>query len=122
MKGQFPKRSRGPLLFIAVVSLFLAGAGFAQQNFKLPPDYVFPQTVGSPGKVTFRHGSHVDPKQPQCTSCHPKLFRILEAGTPAEGGPITHGRMAAGRECGACHNGKVAFGLQDNCTACHRTQ
>ena len=105
-----------------VVSLFLAGVIFAQQNLRLPPDYLFPQSVGSPGEVTFRHGSHVDVKQPNCTACHSRLFRILEAGMPAEGGNISHERMQAGSQCGACHNGKSSFRLQENCPTCHRTE
>jgi hypothetical protein len=32
---------------------------------------------------------------------------------------ITHAKMEKGRQCGACHNGKAAFGF-DDCTACHR--
>ena len=61
-------------------------------------------------------------KQPNCTACHSRLFRILEAGMPAEGGNISHERMQAGSQCGACHNGKSSFRLQENCPICHRAE
>lgn len=82
----------------------------------LPKDLTLPSSDGSPGKVTFRHSSHVDAKQPACTRCHPKLFSSLKAGDPATK-PITHKSMEAGASCGACH-GKTAFNF-DSCDMCH---
>lgn len=104
---------------MVVLAMALATAGLAQSLPRLPRDFPFPQGDGSPGQVTFSHLAHVDQKRPDCTGCHPALFKLLERGTPTEGGPIGHSRMEAGRECGACHNGKVAFGLE-NCPLCHR--
>lgn len=74
---------------------------------------------GSPGLVTFNHLTHVDQGRPDCTACHPVLFKILEKGTPAERRPMGHSDMERGRQCGACHNDKATFGL-GNCSACHR--
>ncbi len=105
-------------LFVAM-GIALATAGLAQTLPRLPQDFSFPRGEGSPGQVTFSHQSHLDQKRPECTGCHPALFKILARGTPAEGGPIRHSRMQAGRQCGACHNDKAAFGL-DNCALCHR--
>lgn len=102
-----------------VLAVALATAGLAKTLQRLPQDFPFSQGEGSPGKVTFSHLTHVDQKKPNCTVCHPALFKILEKGTPAKGGPIRHSMMEGGRQCGACHNGKAAFGL-DNCAACHR--
>lgn len=102
-----------------VLGIALATAGLAQTLPRLPKDFPFPQGDGSPGQVTFSHLTHIDQKRPDCTVCHPALFKIVEKGTPAEGGPIHHSSMQAGRHCGACHNGKAAFGL-DNCPLCHR--
>jgi len=85
---------------------------------RLPADYTYPQAKGSPGKVSFSHLSHVDAKRPDCTTCHPRHFKILERGQAADGHPIRHQGMDAGRQCGACHNGKAAFGLKD-CETCH---
>jgi c(7)-type cytochrome triheme protein len=27
--------------------------------------------------------------------------------------------MEQGKSCGACHNGKVAFSVKENCESCH---
>ena len=94
-------------------------AALAQSLPRLPQDFTFPRGQGSPGTVTFTHRTHVDPRQPDCTACHPGLFKILEKGIPAEGGPVGHASLPAGRQCWACHNGKNAFGPA-NCLACHR--
>lgn len=106
---------------IVVVGIALATAGLAQTLPRLPEDYVFPQGDGSPGKVTFSHASHFDRRHPDCTVCHPALFKILQKGSPTQGVPIRHSSMEAGRACGACHDGKASFGL-DNCDVCHRSQ
>jgi c(7)-type cytochrome triheme protein len=67
--------------------------------------------------VVFAHGTHVDPARPACTVCHPREFRILKA-SPRRA-PVTHAEMDKGRYCGACHDGKKAFAL-DDCAACHQ--
>jgi c(7)-type cytochrome triheme protein len=102
-----------------VLGIPLITSGLAQTLPRLPQDFSFPRGEGSPGQVTFSHQSHVDSKRPDCTACHPALFKILTKGTPAEGGPLGHAAMERGRQCGACHNGKSTFGL-DNCALCHR--
>jgi c(7)-type cytochrome triheme protein len=104
----------------AALALALAatGAAAAGKLHRLPGDYVFPRGEGSPGAVTFSHGSHVDEKKPACLACHPRVFRITETGRPADKEPIQHARMEAGAACGACH-GKTAFGF-DSCDTCHR--
>jgi c(7)-type cytochrome triheme protein len=63
--------------------------------------------------------SHVDEQKPDCTSCHPGRFRILRSTTGEL--RVTHEQMEAGRQCGACHDGKAARGLED-CAACHRDE
>lgn len=106
------------LALLAVVTTVAA----AQSKMpKLPQPYVFAQTGDSPGKVTFNHASHVDESAPSCTGCHPRVFSILKAGTPADGKPITHAAMEKGQSCGTCHNGKKSFGF-DDCSLCHRAQ
>ena len=104
-----------------VGALALAVTVAAQSKMpNLPGPYTFAQTGDSPGKVTFNHASHVDEAAPSCTTCHPKAFSILKAGTTADGKPITHAAMDKGASCGACHNGKKSFGF-DDCTLCHRS-
>ena len=106
---------------VAAFCAVLATTLFAAELPRLPKDYVFPQGADSPGKVTFSHQSHVDQSKPDCTTCHPKLFKMLKPGSTADGTPIVHAKMEKGRQCGACHNGKDAHGF-DDCTTCHRQQ
>jgi c(7)-type cytochrome triheme protein len=112
-------------LIVIGLTIALAGwttAGSAQTLPKLPEGYVFSGAEGSPGKVTFNHASHVNQSRPDCTGCHPALFKILQKGTPAGGAAaIRHSEMQEGRQCGSCHNDKAAFGLT-NCPACHRME
>jgi c(7)-type cytochrome triheme protein len=105
-------------LLSVLAAAVLATAAFADGVDKLPPDYSFKPSDGSPGKVTFSHSSHVDVKAPGCTRCHPKVFKTLEKGATADGQPIRHKVMEAGGQCGVCH-GKTAFGF-DSCDLCHR--
>ena len=107
----------GALPIVVALALGLAGAGAAADLGKLPPDAVLPRGEGSPGQVTFRHASHVDPASPSCVSCHPRQFRILERAATASGAPIRHAEMEKGALCGSCH-GKAAFGF-DRCELCH---
>jgi c(7)-type cytochrome triheme protein len=105
------------LLLTTVAALLGAGMALAYDLPRLPGPLALKRGDGSPGQVTFRHDSHVDAAQPTCLACHPKQFSLL-GGTASEKRPaITHDRMTAGRDCGACH-GKEAFGL-DDCTTCH---
>lgn len=62
------------------------------------------------GPITFSHKAHFG--RQKCEACHTKIFKA---------GPNQAVGMAAmekGKSCGACHNKKVAFGLE-KCTACH---
>lgn len=51
----------------------------------------------------------------KCYACHDDLFPMRRGATP------TMAAMARGESCGACHNGKVAFGV-DTCHRCHVRQ
>jgi c(7)-type cytochrome triheme protein len=106
---------------MAAVALAVAVAGAAEMLPGLPGDLAIKGTGGSPGPVTFDHRSHIDEKRPACTGCHPALFRILRSGPRAGEPPMSHEAMDKGRQCGACHDGKAAFGL-DECALCHREQ
>ena len=113
-------RGRAALAAALIASVVLAGAAFAQGKMpNLPKPFAFPQTGDSPGPVTFNHESHVDENAPNCTACHPKMFKILKAGATGDGKAITHDGMNKGQACGTCHNGKKSFGF-DDCTMCHR--
>ena len=104
---------------VIIVAIGLGSAALGQNLPKLPEQLTLRQSPDSPGKVTFTHATHMGNK-PDCTRCHPKLFSIMKQGaSPSADRRITHASMEKGRQCGACHNGKVAFGF-DDCTACHR--
>ncbi len=91
------------------------GAHAAAQQLRLPPDLVYANANGSPGKVVFSHQLHVAVSD-KCSSCHIKLFRMLHPTRQ-----VTHADMEAGKSCGACHNGQMAFGPTDpaGCARCH---
>ena len=48
----------------------------------------------------------------KCYACHDDLFPMRLGANP------TMAAMAKGQSCGACHNGKIAFGV-DTCQRCH---
>ena len=50
----------------------------------------------------------------QCRVCHSELGFEMRAG----GNDITMNKLSDGRFCGACHNGEVAWTLE-NCDLCH---
>ena len=105
-------------LCVAAALLLCAGAAAgAQEMPRLPGPIKLTRTGDSPGQVVFAHSSHVDPAMPACTACHPREFRILRA-SPRRA-PVMHAEMDTGRYCGACHDGKKAFAL-DDCAACHQ--
>ncbi len=85
-------------------------------TLKLPADAIFERTVGADSAVVFRHGPHVALAANRCTACHPRYFRIL---VPTRA--LRHREMNAGRACGACHDGRQAFGVRDPgaCASCH---
>ena len=81
-----------------------------------PPTIVFPADANSPGKVTFAHAKHLA-KGAKCADCHPKLFAMKKGGTK-----LAMDSMGEGKTCGACHDGKKAFGVMDGekCLTCHK--
>ncbi|WP_298267641.1 cytochrome c3 family protein [Geobacter sp.] len=67
--------------------------------------------VKATGPTPFSHRKHLA-MYPDCGACHPKLFK---AGLNK---PFTMAEMEQGKSCGACHNGKTAFGVGE-CASCH---
>ena len=105
------------LLLTATSLLLGTGLALAHDLPRLPGGLLLGRGADSPGQVTFRHDRHIDAAKPACLSCHPERFSMLGASSTGKRPAITHQRMAAGRDCGACH-GKEAFGL-DDCITCH---
>ncbi|MFO7606668.1 MAG: cytochrome c3 family protein [Desulfurivibrionaceae bacterium] len=62
------------------------------------------------GTVIFDHTKH----GADCGGCHPKIFKKKNNSNHT-----TMKAMEKGRSCGACHNGKKAFTVAENCTTCH---
>jgi len=67
--------------------------------------------VKATGATHFSHKKHGN-LYPNCAVCHPGLFA---AGNNRA---ATMKDMEKGKSCGACHNGRKAFGV-DKCTTCH---
>jgi c(7)-type cytochrome triheme protein len=105
---------------VALAALVFTVSLAAQALPKLPDGQKLAKSADSPGQVTFNHVTHVDDAKPDCTVCHSKLFPIVK-GSSAPRTPITHELMDKGGKCGACHNGKKAFAL-DDCEGCHEAE
>jgi len=117
-------------VFLLLLSgcLFLTNLSLAQSMLHLPP-LPPPENYGSelmsrPGKqhdmppVEFSHLTHR--VNYTCKVCHYELeFSMKHNDTPIQ---CNNGKMN-GRYCATCHNGKIAFGPeeenQENCNNCH---
>jgi c(7)-type cytochrome triheme protein len=67
--------------------------------------------VKETGPVLFKHTVHLQEKG-DCSACHNTLFKT------GKNPSVSMADMEQGKSCGACHNGKKAFGL-DKCASCH---
>lgn len=85
-------------------------------ELRLPPDLVYEGGAEGGGDVVFRHTTHVALTQNNCVTCHIQLFKLLHPERHT-----SHEEMTTGKACGACHDGKKAFGITDtdNCQNCH---
>lgn len=104
--------------FALVIGFTIGMVAFIPEasGIKVPADFAFEGAEGSPGAVTFSHEKHTE-KSPKCNACHTKVFQMKKG----KSGPLTMAAMNEGKFCGACHDGKQAFGVKDaaNCTKCH---
>ncbi len=75
-------------------------------------DIVYPRQRPA-GEIAIAYFPHwVHRIQYKCYACHDDLFAMKRGEAP------TMAAMAKGQSCGACHNGKAAFGT-DMCQRCH---
>lgn len=83
-------------------------------SFRGPDPYTYPAGRTSPGPVTFKHTTHTGASM-KCNTCHSRLFE-MKARPPFED-EWMHGKA----KCGACHDGKASFGVDDQklCGKCH---
>lgn len=80
----------------------------------VPPVMAVPSNRESPGVVSFRHGTHVG-ADARCRSCHPRPFAVARIAAP-----LTKDALVKGAACGACHDGRTAFSVEDErCERCH---
>jgi c(7)-type cytochrome triheme protein len=97
----------------AVVAALLAVAGAALGA-------AFPATLRLPRRdagrapavpnALFSHRGHA---AMGCQACHPTIFPVGRVA-------FTHDDMKAGKYCGACHDGGVAFAVAGaSCRGCH---
>ena len=50
----------------------------------------------------------------ECKVCHNSIFRMQRWVNN-----ISQEKIVAGEQCGTCHNGTIAFGVENNCNRCH---
>ena len=74
-------------------------------------------TTKSAGKVVFSHRDHINKKglANNCRACHDALFDLKKKKH------FSMADMRSGASCGACHDGKKAFTI-DDCARCHQTK
>ncbi len=70
--------------------------------------------VKDAGNVPFSHKFHIG--MYSCGECHPRLYAPGKGNAPA-----SMADMEKGKSCGACHDGKSAFTVKENCEKCHKT-
>ena len=69
-------------------------------------------SIKDAGNVTFSHKFHTGIYG--CGECHPKLYK------PGKGNQtVSMSGMESMKSCGACHDGKTAFTVKENCARCH---
>ena len=67
----------------------------------------------------FSHDYHVGTAKKKCSECHYQLYT-----TRAQRKTVGMEGMRKGKSCGACHDGKQAFGVTDkqDCKRCHNIE
>ncbi|HVU51841.1 MAG TPA: c(7)-type cytochrome triheme domain-containing protein [Polyangia bacterium] len=106
-----PRRARGLARGLVVAALLTAAAALGA---------AFPATLRIPRRdpkaapalpaALFSHRAHASMG---CQVCHPSVF-------PQAPTAFAHDDMKAGRYCGACHDGGVAFAIAGAaCGGCH---
>jgi len=77
-------------------------------------DIIFP--VPGMASVLFSHEYHVSKIKLRCSECHYGIY-----SNRAQHKTVGMAAMEKGKSCGACHDGKKAFGVADKkrCASCH---
>lgn len=103
---------------ILIVSLLLILFSLTSILFAVPADKTITWEGDGQGQVVFDGDEHAE-KGYKCDSCHPSLFQMKKGSAK-----ITLASHTNGQYCGACHNGKTAFGTANpkKCRECHKTE
>jgi c(7)-type cytochrome triheme protein len=97
---------------VAAIMVVLIAVVFTGSVFATPPGRNVEYAGGGAGKVIFDGKAHADVNL-RCIDCHPTLFQMRREAK------ITMADHKADKFCFACHNGKRAFGSENNCAKCH---
>ena len=68
--------------------------------------------------VVFDHKGHVDMGL-DCASCHDQAFEMRLGAAEENYKEFNMQALYAGKYCGVCHNGNIAFASNTRCTSCH---
>lgn len=98
----------------SLVLLLAVSSGLWAQEKGPDKDIYYTKPVKS---VIFSHKVHVE-KGLSCTICHPGTFE-MQALKAQESSDFNMKGLAAGKYCGVCHNGTMAFSSQSRCASCH---
>ncbi|MBC8209409.1 MAG: hypothetical protein H8E79_09625 [Desulfobulbaceae bacterium] len=108
-------------------SFFLTGNGHAEEAYDVQA--YGPKTTiifNTPVTASFDHKVHTADIGLDCSSCHDsemvaeKRGFAMQRGVAEATGQFTMAAMAEGQFCGVCHDGDMAFGVDENCAACHQ--
>lgn len=110
------KRTLILLTVISLASLALFSVvSFASEGVFHGGDVLFTKPVKS---VLFSHKTHVEDMGFDCDSCHDTLFGMVSLGAE-ENADFNMEGLYAGKYCGGCHNGEMAFASDTQCARCH---
>jgi c(7)-type cytochrome triheme protein len=84
-------------------------------DMKQPGMVVFNRPVKG---VVFDHKGHVDMGL-DCASCHDQAFEMRVGAAEEKYKDFNMRALYAGKYCGVCHNGNIAFASNTRCTSCH---
>lgn len=106
------------LLFIVIASvafLCLDNRLSIAEEASYGGDILFTKPVKA---VMFSHKSHVEDFGMSCNLCHDKLFQ-MEALNAQKNEDFNHKAFQKRKYCGSCHDGKMGFAMNAQCTRCH---
>lgn len=101
---------------VLIVSLFFILVALTSNLLAVPVGKTVTWEGAGQGQVVFDGDEHAE-KGYKCDACHPSLFQMKKGSAK-----ITLASHTNGQLCGACHNGKTAFGTDNpkKCNECHK--